>query len=266
MCYCVNACLLYSSYNTTICQKCGVERFVGCSPTPLYNLAPLPKGYSRSDRFRILVKKILGTHPGPPHSDDVWQFLARHKPYNSLTHIVSSLKQSKLKLKHYQCVHVFRNIFGEHPPKKCDITILQTVEHQLCALFDKTLRKWNRHYREGLRFFSYPFLLEKFLRMTNKEAFLCYLKTLQCPIRRDKYEELWKRIFSDGSQIREQPHRCAPIKSHSPSERTRKESPHNLRYRGAEYQDLAVQRLARYALCRTYMQHALAENPLVCST
>ena len=253
-----------SPYYTRLCTQCGVETYIGFSPQPIYNVAPLPKGYSRTDRFRVLVKKILGTHQGPPASDDVWVFLTDNKPYGSLQHIVASLKKSKLRIKHYQCAHIFYNIFvpiPEHRPFSSKQ--LSSYENTLCKLFDNALYKWNSCFISGTRFFSYTWLLEKFLLAIDLTFYLKYLKRLQCPLRRKKYTDMWSAINCE-LQIHERPHHYVQAISRSPNESIRTKNPHNQEYRLGLFQSPAVLELVHSVRDQTYMQHALRGIVLGC--
>ena len=243
-----------SSYYTRVCTQCGVEVYEGGCPQPIYNLAPLPKGYSRTDRFRVLVRKILGRHPGPPATDLVWSYLTDNKPFQSLSQIIAALKKSKLRMKHYQCAHIFSNIFSTPEASPFSTTELSSIENELCRRFDNTLYKWNSRFSG--RFFSYTWLLEKFLFSIEIPFYIKYLKRLQCPLRRQKYKDMWDDINCE-LQIRELPLHCVPEAFRSQNEKNRTRSRRNQEYQDDPSQSRFVLQMVHSLRDQTYMQHVL---------
>jgi len=182
-----------TNYYTRVCSGCGVEIWGGLQPEYDYTFRSLPIPYSRTCRFKDLVRKLLGLEVGPKTTDPVWGILEEHSPYNNTDDILRVLKRSKLTNKFYCSLHVFSKLFLKEyaaPPfSPCELAQLQTV---LLKWFEETLLLWNQCGMTG--FFSYSWLIEKFLECLAVTAFSPYLKRLMCPNRRDKYVSKWKKI------------------------------------------------------------------------
>ena len=90
-CTCLNPKPVFTFYCTVVCTNCGIEtnsQIISPSDDTTYNSGqckPLNNRlYNRPDRWKSLVRKVVGIHSGPPRHDPVWNYL---KTYNDTTPI-----------------------------------------------------------------------------------------------------------------------------------------------------------------------------------
>jgi len=179
-----------TNYHTRVCFDCGVETFAGYAPanqvyTPHGNRA-LPPTYSRLGRFRELIRRVFAIDNGPKATDPVWEYLKERSPFPNVAAIFHTLKASRLENKHYSNVHLFSKVFTTYEPHRFTSQELRCLVEYLCQLFENTLHKWNLNSMKT--FFSYSWLIEQYLTHCKLHFFLQYVKQLQCPHRRKKYE------------------------------------------------------------------------------
>ena len=183
-----------TNYYTQICSNCGVETYCGLQPEYDYTFRSLPIPYSRTSRFKELVRKLFGQEVGPKTTDPVWHVLEQNAPYDSTLDIIKVLKKSKLTNKFYCSLHVFSKLFlKSYQPPEYSPQDLQQLQRVLLDWFEETLLLWNKNAGDT-GFFSYAWLIEKFLECLKVSAYSSYLKKLMCPVRRDKYVQKWKHI------------------------------------------------------------------------
>lgn len=221
-----------TSYHTKVCMECGLETFNGYSTAnQVYNShssRPLPATYSRLSRFRDLIRRVFGLDNGPKVDDPVWNYLGKRSPFEDVAHIFVTLKQSPLQNKHYGSCHLFAICFSNykgHPYSSQDLQFFVSI---LCNKFEQTLQRWNQCNQDS--FFSYSWLIELYLRELKLYFFLQYVKHLQCPHRRKKYEIKLQALIDNAPQSS-----CARFvgrqngqASHFPNVKFEEGNPHNL--------------------------------------
>lgn len=205
---------LETNYHTRVCQDCGVETFIGYTTSnQVYSaqcFKALPQTYSRLARFRDLIRCVFALENGPKSDAPVWEYLKALAPFQTASDILNALKRSSLEHKHYSSVHLFSKVFtnyGGHPFSSTD---LRTLVDIMCHKFETTLQRWNLLNQTS--FFSYTWLIEKYLRDFKLDFFLQYVKHLQCPHRRAKYEIKMKLICGEHGNVKRQlpAHRSVP--------------------------------------------------------
>lgn len=214
-----------SSYYTLICADCGRERSGGgLNPEPTFtHMATLNRSYSRPERWKSLIYKLTGFHNGPNVTDPVWAYLEKLKPFKAPQQILSVLRKSPLRNKHYQSIFVFTKIFAPEfklpSAEQCKATNVLLKKYFECVF---TL--WNR-YRKEAPFFSYNWLIEQGIHYTGHTEFLPFLKKLLCKRRRQRYAHALSTLYETHveSQNRE------PQDNHSPSATDHSETPRNRR-------------------------------------
>ena len=202
-CNCDNCHLVQSDYSTVICTKCGLETRITLEPheSSCANFdfsPPIVRVYSRPDRWRTIVSKIVGNHSGPPRKDPVWNFLKKHSHMcHSPQDILRILRGSSLKNKHYQCLHTFAKAFQKnYSPPRVKPTVVQT---KLDVYFDFINSLWLKHTAGAspqTPFISYAWLLEQGLTFYGFREYLPYLKKLMCHTRRMKYVSTLITLFN----------------------------------------------------------------------
>ena len=141
MCNC-GGILVETSYHTNVCVWCGIERFIGYSPTCRvfsgHFARPLPPSYSRRARFRELLRRVFGLESGPKNEDPVWDYLTRHRPFKDSKDIMGCLKQSGLDNKHYSSIHLFTKLFSPYTPHTYSADQLNQFVETLSKSFEHT--------------------------------------------------------------------------------------------------------------------------------
>ena len=186
-----------TNYHTRVCTSCGVESFYGFAPENVafgeHYLRPITPTYSRLNRFKDLIRRILAVESGPKACDPVWEYLRRFAPYKNTKTIFEALKTSGLECKHYGNCHLFTQVFAQnYIPHTFSAQEVRHIEQLLCHRFEATLVRWNS-FNDG-KFFSYNYLIEKYLKEHQLIYFLQFVKQLQCPKRRHKYDLKLKQI------------------------------------------------------------------------
>jgi hypothetical protein len=140
-----------------------------------------------------LLRKIMGVDSGPPRFDKVWQLLSASAPFKTTQEIICCLKNSNLRTKYYNSLHIFSKAFlsdYKAPKNTNQLTIQNLLKH----MFEEVLFRWNR-YQSDLSFFSYAWLLEKLLKHIGLYVtYKPFLKVLIGPNRRKGYDIRWKQI------------------------------------------------------------------------
>ena len=192
-----------TSYHTLLCYGCGSEKFHGYSNTSenqLYNSHFSPScypTYSRAARFRVLVRRVFALDVGPKISDPVWVILEETFPCKTTKDIYHSLKTSSLVNKHYGQLHLFSKVFLHYSPHNVDV---QYYLELFCSKFNDLLHNWTKLGEHS--FFSYNWLIEQYLRDHKLFIFLKYIKHLQCPRRRQKYDNKMKLIYNEPETVK----------------------------------------------------------------
>ena len=106
--------------------------------------------------------------------------------------IMRCLKQSGLGNKHYSSIHLFTKLFSPYTPHTYSATQLTQFVDTLSKSFEHTLLRWCQ--METCAFFSYNWLIERFLVEHELLFFLPFVKRLQCPHRRNKYALKMQKI------------------------------------------------------------------------
>ena len=187
-----------STEYSVICTHCGVERpiIVNTMDYPQsISSAPLSRLYNRCDRWLSIVKKVVGIHSGPSSSDPVWKYLEKHKQtLLTPSNITQCLRKSKLKNKHYPCLHVFAKTFCSQ--YACPSTPAPQVLYSLECYFRHILDLWSRaKKKETDPFFSYNWLIEQALYLYNYVDYFPYVKLLKCSARRQRYVQMLLKLY-----------------------------------------------------------------------
>ena len=175
---------VFTSWNKT-CILCGLEKYFLSLDTYSVFSAPLERGYSRAQRFRIKIDKLLGLHSGPNCEDPIWRYLDSRKLFLSNPFDVRQcIRSSSLKLKHYDCVRIFSNAFT--PFRVTVQTTSLALKKTLLAKFDTLYYRWIQ--MNCSSFFSYDWILRYFLEQLQSPL-VVYLKPKTCRKRDKKYRE-----------------------------------------------------------------------------
>ena len=180
MCNC--GCLFVYTEYSQICTECGTETECLKLDTYSNNSAPLVRPYERHNRFASKLDKLLGwSHP--TESSEVWKIFKNKKPANP-SDVRKILRESKIKMKHYDCVRVFTDAFTKFRCQPYDA--LQTRNH-LIRRFAIVYSEWSKSFHE--KFFSYDWLMRVFLEEINSPL-LVYLKPKTSKRRGKRYKKM----------------------------------------------------------------------------
>ena len=187
-----------TDYNTTICHECGQETSTGYKMTePNMNSylthTPFLGGYSRQKRFEMMLDLVL--NPTPSRSDDgVLEYLFKHKPIKNLGELYYLLKKHRGKDKRYCSVHCFARLCMKNytPPMRPP----SGTKMRVMAKFRDVEFLHKRHCPPKRPFFSYYFLLRRFLSEVDLADHMKYVKKLKCPHRCDVYNKLYKKLLT----------------------------------------------------------------------
>ena len=202
-CTCSPPSFLVTEYNTMVCTTCGIESRQMLNPAQdtTYNAPRNPlhqRVYNRPDRWKTLVKKVVGLHNGPPQHDPVWELLKKHAPFTDVAELTKTLRGSRLKHKHYQSLHAFAKAFvpsytaPTDPPKM--------VERNLHKYFSHIQHMWSQHHPDQTQFFSYSWLLEQGLHVFYHIGYLPFVKRLICRKRRNKYVKMLATLYETRAE------------------------------------------------------------------
>jgi len=189
MCLSCEHVYVYTSWCKT-CTLCGSESYHLALDT--YNVfsAPLERGYSRVQRFKMKVDKLLALHSGPNCADPIWKYLDSRKLFlNTPFDVRQCIRRSKLKLKHYDCVRIFTDTFTNFKISNSGRRHSSTLTHKkkLLQLFEKLHHSWMQGVGPSGSFFSYDWVLRHFLEKENSPL-VVYLKPKTCRQRDLKYK------------------------------------------------------------------------------
>ena len=175
---------VYTTWNKT-CTRCGLETcFLSLDTYSMFS-APLERGYSRSQRFRIKLDKLLTLHSGPNCEDPIWSYLSSRKLFlNNPFDVRQCIRCSKLKLKHYDCIRIFTNAFTSYRIKLNKPPL--ALKNTLTKKFDDLYYRWLN--MNDMSFFSYDWVLRFFLEEL-KSPLVVFLKPQTCSKRDKKYRE-----------------------------------------------------------------------------
>jgi len=185
--------------HTKVCCECGLEEKVLTLNVWNKYSAPLNKQYDRCGRFRMKVDKLLGTHRGPKYTDLIWTVLSKAKETMHTPHdIRTTIRNSRLKSKHYDCVRIFSDIFTSFRLKAT--VDVEATKLFLVTMFEDVHHMWLSANRSECSFFSYDFLLRYFLEQYSSPLVI-YLKPKTNKKRLLKYMTKLKKLIQsrDGS-------------------------------------------------------------------
>lgn len=193
---------LFSDYSTTICRLCGLELPCPLAPAEGYtDNIPLELGYSRYNRMSTLLSQLFQpTRYGTPNSRVVFEVLKCS--FSDGVELLLWLSRLPLKNKKYQNSHYYFAVHNKGyavptPPPRATVCKILNVFSKLEIRFEKT--------EHGFKsFFSYNWLLRRFLTDFKLEFYLQYVKKIKCKKRVQLYEKMYKRFTSEDNVVTEQ--------------------------------------------------------------
>ena len=180
-----------TNYCTQICHECGIEKPTGIPPIEGYTTnVPLTNGYSRHNRMNMLLKQLFSPrYYGSPNSQVIARAL-KHGPFTHGTKLLNWLVTLKVKHKQYQNAHYYFAIASPNYviPKPPSYEKVHSIEHTFHILEQGFMAR-NHTYKS---FFSYNWLLRKFLQESELGFYLQFVKTIKCKRRMKMYENMWE--------------------------------------------------------------------------
>ena len=192
MCKCNVECFL-SDYNTSICPGCGLEKIVSIIITPTYSSnQTLSVGYSRSNRFRIILDQLFNPlQYGRANSRVLYHLNKVEKGLiKNGVDMIEWLTALQVSDKRYQCVHyyfVWYHDKYEVPPLPSKKKI-RDIEMQFSVL--EANFRISKYKSDS--FFSYNWLLLKLLELyPSFFHYTQFVKRIKCKHRYKKYLKMY---------------------------------------------------------------------------
>lgn len=190
-----------TDYCTIICKSCGLENPSSIAPIEGCYTAnvPLFSGYSRHQRMYILLKQLFDPrHYGSPNSEVVAHIL-KHGPFTHGTELLAWLSKLKVKHKQYQNAHYYFAISSPDyvipkPPSADKVISIEREFHTL----EQRFRTGTHPYKS---FFSYNWLLRKFLQEYHLVFYLQFIKKIKCKKRLKTYRTMWCHFKNADSVV-----------------------------------------------------------------
>ena len=179
---------LSSDYNTLICAICGIETACALVQSQGYTEnMPLDIGYSRYNRMSALLNQLFQpTMYGHPNSRVVYEVL--RQTFENGSELLKWLSTLPIKNKRYQNAHYYFLIHKEYqipnPPNKSTVNSILSLFSRLEHRFDS----WSHSYKS---FFSYNWLLRRFLKEFKLEKYIQFVKQIKCKKRVAIYEIMY---------------------------------------------------------------------------
>ena len=186
-----------TNYSTSVCYSCGLEKLTALTPQEGYTTnVPLTNGYSRHHRMSMLLKQLFDPrHYGSPNSEVIAHTL-RHGPFQHGTKLLQWLSKLKVKHKQYQNSHYYFAIASPTyviPPPPCAAKV-----HSIEREFAKLEQRFTERSHDYKSFFSYNWLLRKFLQVEKLPFYLQFVKSIKCKKRMKMYETMWDVFKKDA--------------------------------------------------------------------
>lgn len=187
--------IIYSFFNTHICDTCGEESkvilYTHITPRD-WKTDTLCNIYSRRKRFKGLLDMLF--FPTPALKDNqMLCYLDKLSPFENQKELINAIKKSRLPDKRYCNLHLFCRLFTKDYPKPClpNDVIFETT--QILRQFDDTEFAFTRLF-SGIQFINYRWLLGEILITRKLEQYIPFVKTLKCKKRIQYYTEMLKKI------------------------------------------------------------------------
>ena len=189
-----------TDYCTQICRICGLEQASAINPTEGYTSnVPLANGYSRHHRMYTLLKQLFDPrHYGSPSSEVIANTI-KHGPFTHGFELLAWLAKLKVKHKQYQNAHYYFAISSPDyvipPPPNADKVL--SIEREFHTI-EQRFRSRTHPYKS---FFSYNWLLRKFLCIKDLKFYLQFVKTIKCKKRMKMYQTMWDFFTTANSAV-----------------------------------------------------------------
>ena len=189
--------LIISDYATKICIKCGLETEYGLPTSEGYTEnIPLDIGYSRYNRMSTLLNKLFSPLLfGTPNSRVMYEVLQQQ--FKNGAELLQWLSKLNLKNKRYPNAHYYyaahnRKYKVPPPPSKTTVRKILGVFHKLECVFENRVHQYKS-------FFSYNWLLRKFLVDFKLNRYLQFVKRIKCKKRLNIYRVMYESFMSLGN-------------------------------------------------------------------
>ena len=189
--------LIVSNYATKICIKCGLETEYGLPTSEGYTEnMPLDIGYSRYNRMTTLLNKLFSPLLfGTPNSRVMYEVLQQQ--FKDGTELLQWLSKLNLKNKRYPNAHYYFAVHNKQykvptAPHQPIIRKMLSVFHKLESVFENRVHQYKS-------FFSYNWLLRKFLTDFKLYRYLQFVKRIKCKKRLLLYQVMYEEFMSVGN-------------------------------------------------------------------
>ena len=186
---CVHS-FLETDYCTIVCKICGQEKRYIKSCEGYSSNVPLSSGYSRHHRMTHLLNQLFKPrHFGTPNPEVVANAIM-HGPFENGFALLDWLSKLRVKHKQYQNAHYYFAISSPDYmiPDSPSTDQVLSIEREFHIL-EQRFRTRRHTYKS---FFSYNWLLRKFLQEAKLEFYLQFVKKIKCKKRMKIYRVMWE--------------------------------------------------------------------------
>ena len=166
-------------------KKCMIEHGSGFV---YQDRIPGHQSYTRLKRFKKYLCRAMRQQSSCTVPRETWDYLLAHRPYRDSKHIQITLKRARhLKRKCYDSLPFLTSLLCPH----IEVPVLLETEKaralHMFSIIDASIK-------EG-PFVSYLFCLEYILKQMGRGDVCMHLNQIQCPKRRNAYEQRLDKIF-----------------------------------------------------------------------
>jgi ribosomal protein L37AE/L43A len=196
---------IFSQINSIlICPKCGQEeKLLIDSDTPSYKEPPREItyfAYKKINHFNEWISQFQAKE-STDIPDEVFEKIDKElkkEHYIDRTSIKplkvrAILKKLNLAKYYEHCPYITNRITGKPAPE-----INDELQEKLRNMFREVQGPWNKFCPpDRSNFFSYPYIVYKFLQLLDQDQYLSYFKLLKSKEKLHEHDEVWKKICGE---------------------------------------------------------------------
>jgi hypothetical protein len=196
---------IFSSINSIlICPKCGQEeKLLIDSDTPSYKEPPREItyfAYKKINHFNEWISQFQAKESTdiPEEVFDKIDKELKKERYLDRSNIKpikirAILKKLNLTKYYEHCPYITNRITGKPAPE-----INDELQEKLRNMFREVQGPWNKFCPpDRSNFFSYPYIVYKFLQLLDQDQYLSYFKLLKSKEKLHEHDEVWKKICAE---------------------------------------------------------------------
>lgn len=190
----------YSEYATIICRICGMERQCCIPPSAGYTEnQPLELGYSRFNRMTGLLNQLFNpTLYGTPN----YRVLSEAKKQRFDDGKALLVWLSKLNIKNKRYFHAHFYFAASQPTYKMPPPPNKQIIREILTIFSKIDYRFDNSKHPFKSFFSYNWMVRRFLKDFDLGIYLQFVKDIKCKKRGKLYDMMWEYFTTPDSVVK----------------------------------------------------------------